>query len=82
MRVHPNFGDHHGKFGLGVATDHGLSNFGIQVTVPDVGDSVRLGFDGTRKFGHGHVQKNLVYRCHLSKGLLIFIVAVFEDLRH
>ena len=79
MRVHPNLGDHHGKFSLGVTVHHGLTDFRFQIARPNVRDTVLLGLNWAGKFGDRHVKKNFVNGCLLSKRLLVFVVAVFED---
>ena len=79
MRVHPNLGDHHGEFGIGVAIDHGLTDFRLKVARPNVRDAVLLGVNGTGKLGDRHVQKHFVNGCFLSECLLVLVVTVLEN---
>ena len=79
VRVHPNLGDHHGKFCFWVTVHHGLTDVRFQITRPDVGDTVLLGLNWAGKFGDRHVEKNFVNRGFLCERLLVFVVAVLEN---
>ena len=79
VRVHPNLGDHHGKFLATVAVHHGLTDVRFQIARPDVGDTVLLSLNGT---GALRPPCPATLRERVLSGRassLVFVVAVLEN---
>ena len=80
LLVHDDLGDHHGDLSVGVAVKHVLSERGVEVSLPDGGDTDLLGIHGVGDVVDGHLEDDVGDRDDLGQLLLSTLLgAELED---